>query len=416
MTKRILPFLLCIVSIACSQNEFPNDYKEKTFAHIEKLCSYGIRNGESDAGKKTIEYITKQFKNAALETSIDTFSYNSFTLDSSIVKIGETLIRDPKLLFFDPYKSEQISGNGILCNQTIFGNNTQIDEKSSILLVSENDNPFKYIFKYSNVKASIVINDSIFKELQNKEINVSIKAYGRVEQKESYNIVGVKKGNSLDEIIVSAHWDCIGGPGANDNASGIATVIELSKYFSENNASQTMRFIAFGAEEIGLVGSKAYVQTHYNKLQNCKFIFNIDAVGGEGDIRIETKDGVCGFALQKTDYEAIALMATTDDKMGWINFDSTLLASLNISNVPNWLEEHILEANKSLGYNLKPSRKMGSDHRMFYLAGIPGTNIATSGDYGGHTPADVVSKINKNSLEKVGRLTALSILNAINEK
>jgi len=416
MNKRILLLLLCIASIACSQNEFPNDYKEKTFEHIEKLSSYGIRNGESDAGKKTIKYITKHFESAGLETSIDTFTFKSFTLDSSIVKIGENLIRDPKRIFFDPYKNDQISGNGILCNQTIVSTNAQIDEKNSILLVSENDNPLRYVFQYSKVKATIVISDSIFKELQNKEINVSVKAYGRLEQKESYNIVGVKKGNSLDEIIVSAHWDCIGGPGANDNASGIASMIELSKYFSENNASQTMRFIAFGAEEIGLLGSKAYVKNHYNKLQNCKFIFNIDAVGGEDGIRIETRDGVRGITLQKTDFEEMMLEAGTDEKMEWINLDSTLLASLNVSNVPNWLEEHILEANKILGYNLKPSRKMGSDHRMFYLAGIPGTNIATSGDYGGHTPADVVSKINMNSLEKVGKLTALSIINVINEE
>lgn len=51
-------------------------------------------------------------------------------------------------------------------------------------------------------------------------------------------------------IIVGAHMDTIGGPGANDNASGVGVVLELARVFRSNQQAPNLRFVAFGAEEI----------------------------------------------------------------------------------------------------------------------------------------------------------------------
>jgi Zn-dependent M28 family amino/carboxypeptidase len=87
-----------------------------------------------------------------------------------------------------------------------------------------------------------------------------------------YNVIGIKKGlvRPQDYYLVGAHYDSISGspcqsaPGANDNASGMAGVMELARVFSQLNTEASLIFAAFGGEELGMLGSKKYVQTLVN--------------------------------------------------------------------------------------------------------------------------------------------------------
>jgi Iap family predicted aminopeptidase len=94
------------------------------------------------------------------------------------------------------------------------------------------------------------------------------------EELKLYNIIGFLEGNEKkDEIVViSAHYDHLGMKssgagdlifnGANDNATGVAAVLALAEYFkSKNNNSRSILFIAFTAEEMGLVGSNYFGKT-----------------------------------------------------------------------------------------------------------------------------------------------------------
>lgn len=84
------------------------------------------------------------------------------------------------------------------------------------------------------------------------------------------NIIGLLQGKSKKEeyVIISAHYDHLGVNGAsgdsifngaNDNASGVTGVLTLAKYFKEKNLNErTIIFVAFTAEEMGLVGSKYF--------------------------------------------------------------------------------------------------------------------------------------------------------------
>lgn len=86
----------------------------------------------------------------------------------------------------------------------------------------------------------------------------------------AYNVQGVLKGETEPDkiIIVSAHHDSQGAlgfpqpidsPGASDNASAVAAIIELARYFKQKKTSKTIYFISYCGEEWGLVGSKEYV-------------------------------------------------------------------------------------------------------------------------------------------------------------
>jgi len=93
----------------------------------------------------------------------------------------------------------------------------------------------------------------------------------------SHNVVATIEGTDLkDEIIAfSAHYDSVPySKGSWDNGTGSVTIMELMHYFNKHRPRRTMKFIWCGSEEIGLVGSRKYCETHKKELD--KYIFNIN--------------------------------------------------------------------------------------------------------------------------------------------
>ncbi len=106
------------------------------------------------------------------------------------------------------------------------------------------------------------------------------------------------EGESTDSLIVFiGHYDHLGAmgentyfPGANDNASGIAMMLNLAKYYSENKPEFNTAFIAFGAEEVGLLGSRHFTEHPLFELDKIKFLINFD-LAGTGDDGIQVVNG-----------------------------------------------------------------------------------------------------------------------------
>ncbi len=97
------------------------------------------------------------------------------------------------------------------------------------------------------------------------------------------NIILTKTGTRQPDVhlIIDGHYDTIVGPGVNDNGSGTAIILETARILADVNCNLTIRFINFSAEEVGLVGSQAYV-TDVAVAQNedILLVLNIDEVGG----------------------------------------------------------------------------------------------------------------------------------------
>jgi Zn-dependent M28 family amino/carboxypeptidase len=96
----------------------------------------------------------------------------------------------------------------------------------------------------------------------------------------SANVVAVKTGTSSQEIIVGAHYDSSdAGPGADDNASGVAVMLEVAKLVQNASTPYTIRFIAFGAAESGLSGSYAYLnQLSQDQIENIIAMVDLDSL------------------------------------------------------------------------------------------------------------------------------------------
>jgi aminopeptidase YwaD len=109
------------------------------------------------------------------------------------------------------------------------------------------------------------------------------------------NLVGVIRGNDpvlKDEfIVIGAHYDHLGYtlknggrlifPGADDNASGVASIIELAKYINDNKneLKRSVIIVAFDAEESGLYGADRFLKDSIVDPSQIRFMFSLDMVG-----------------------------------------------------------------------------------------------------------------------------------------
>ena len=117
------------------------------------------------------------------------------------------------------------------------------------------------------------------------------------------NVVGVKLGETYPEdvYLVGAHYDSVSNPGADDNASGVAGVMEIARVLSAHTFDCTLVFVAFDGEEQGLFGSFHYVEYHDSD-QN--FVPDTGTHDGEDNrfVLIDstaswTNDALIGFTL-----------------------------------------------------------------------------------------------------------------------
>jgi len=167
------------------------------------------------------------------------------------------------------------------------------------------------------------------------------------------NTIGYIEGSEYPDsfIVISAHYDHIGRmgqdayfPGANDNASGTAMLLNLARYYSksENKPKYSVVFMSFSGEEVGILGSLYYVKNPLFSLEKIKFLVNLDMVGtGSKGITV-----VNGSIFEKE----FARMQRDNDKHKY-------LARVKIR-----------------------GEACNSDHCPFYMSGVPSFFIYTFGD------------------------------------
>ncbi len=110
----------------------------------------------------------------------------------------------------------------------------------------------------------------------------------------SANVIAVKPGKSEQEIIVGAHYDSTyeAGRGADDNASAVGVMLEVTEAIARVETPYTIRFIAFGSEEIDLNGSYAYAgQMSRAEIDNTLAMINLDSLAAGDNTYLYSDEG-----------------------------------------------------------------------------------------------------------------------------
>ena len=137
----------------------------------------------------------------------------------------------------------------------------------------------------------------IFRELQSYSPRLQVR-FSRwpIDQRtglpvtELYNVIAVLPGKTLPEtrVVISAHYDSAAGldpeapaPGANDDGSGTAAVMELARVLSRFEFDKTLVFMAFAGEEQGLIGSAQEAATAKRESENIEAVLYNDIIGDD---------------------------------------------------------------------------------------------------------------------------------------
>jgi len=174
-------------------------------------------------------------------------------------------------------------------------------------------------------------------------------------------------------VVIGAHHDHLGGykgkgdtiyNGADDNASGVAAVLELAHYFSKNPPAVSLLFMTFSAEEQGLFGSRAVFEYNLLPEDPISLMINIDMIGRNPDQPV----------------------------------------TVTVNGVTEGLRSSIHEAAEKQGIDIRfrsPGRRYLSDHSPFQDQGIPVISFFTGlhDDY--HKPSDESDKLVYDRMEKI---------------
>ena len=208
---------------------------------------------------------------------------------------------------------------------------------------------------------------------------------------ESSNVIGTIKGKRDKTIIVSAHYDHLGKienkyfPGADDNASGTAALLELAEEFIDsNNLNYNITFIATSGEENGLLGSSYHVNSSNFKPSDILWNLNIDMISRTDDRHSKSNYIYCIGTAQSKQIENV--LKTADELYRECYFDY----SLNMTDFPTGLFSR-------------------SDNYNFYKKGIVSIQFFSGlhADY--HKQTDTFDKIDYKNLEKRIRLISTVI-------
>jgi len=150
---------------------------------------------------------------------------------------------------------------------------------------------------FQNVRPVIILNKEMdVSGIQSIDLAIDASILPNYETR---NVVGLIKGTSDSDstLVVLAHYDHLGKmgkdtyfPGANDNASGVALMLNLARHYAVNRPKYTMVFIALSGEELGILGAKAFTEDPLIDLSNIKFLVNFD-LAGTGDEGIKVVNG-----------------------------------------------------------------------------------------------------------------------------
>jgi len=133
----------------------------------------------------------------------------------------------------------------------------------------------------------------------------------------SENILGLLPGLSDEIIVVSAHYDHLGVienrlyPGANDNASGVAAIMELISAMQKEKPPYSVLFAFWGAEEMGLLGSGYFCDNPLIPLQKIKCVLNLDSIGN-----ILPDKKILGWKANKVEPDSPVI--ETISREGWV--------------------------------------------------------------------------------------------------
>jgi aminopeptidase YwaD len=397
--------------------------------HIQFLADDKLegRRAGSNGEKLAMDYIAEQFKAIGIEPKgtdgyFQAFDINegkqinpgtSFTINGDQLNAGSDFfpfpysaskkleakpaiaVQEPDMPWFYDLKDvldENKNNPHFDLNEYVYNNSKKVVARgaSAIIIYNTSATDDKLAFnpkdKMETLSVPVIyINKDVARKFfkdASESISLALAVNIGEKKRAGHNVVGYINNNAPTTVILGAHFDHLGygedgnsmvrtgekqiHNGADDNASGTAALIELSRLLKASEAkSNNYLFIAFSGEELGLFGSKYFVENPTIDLKKTSYMINMDMVGR-------------------------------------LNDSSRALTIGGIGTSPVWAE--VLPINQPAGaavrtafaFKYDSSGTGPSDHTSFYRKDIPVLFYFTGLHTDYHKPSDDFDKINYN--------------------
>ncbi|WP_156424039.1 M28 family peptidase [Aneurinibacillus sp. XH2] len=377
-----------------------------------QFLSQAPRVAGSPEELKAVRYIEQQFKSYGYHVEVQPFQFEGYTAPSEVTlkigtekKEGEAFTYSPnsdvtaELVYVGLGTTADVAGKDLNGKIALIqrGNISFADKvrnaakqgAKAVIIYNNTDGKLNGTLGGSDASfvAAVGITkqegDALAANLRaGEKITATVKVAGaEVKTLTSHNVIATKKPdankkNTNDIIIIGSHHDSVEkAPGANDDASGVAVTLELARVMSKLKTDTELRFITFGAEENGLIGSKKYAASlSEDEIKRTIGMFQLDMVGSKdaGDL----------------------IMYTIDGKKNRVT-DLGAAASSRLSGV------------------LPYGQEGRSDHESFHALGIPAALfIHAPVEPWYHTPNDTLDKISKEKLGNVADIVGSAVYQA----
>jgi len=234
---------------------------------------------------------------------------------------------------------------------------------------------------------AVVVTEEVAKELLAAPATIGITTE-TVWEKDctTYNVVATMKGELLASVVLGAHYDHLGAtadgkyfPGANDNASGVAGLLSIAETLAKSGVKpkRNIVFVAFGAEELGLYGSRYYAK-HNTSPSKTIAMLNMDMLGRGNPTELY----VMGV-LRNPELYNVVKQANAQSKL-------------------------------TLKDNIEFTFKFGSDYYSFYEEKIPSLNFTSSRFMEQHTINDTADKLDIEKIDNAINLISGTLLEITN--
>lgn len=237
-------------------------------------------------------------------------------------------------------------------------------------------------------------------------IDRSLQAAGYRTESQSYKVDGIAcrnieaairgTGRPQDVVIFGAHYDTVpGSPGADDNASGVATVLALARHFAGTDPARTLRFVGFANEEppyfwTGDMGSLVYARKCKQAGDHIVAMLSIESVGFYS-VQPASQHYPAGLGV---------FFPATGDFVAFVG--NTLSRPLLHTALRAFRNTAALPSAGAAVPNIVPGAGW-SDHRSFWQQGFPGIEITDTAPYRNphyHMPSDTPDRLDYDRMAR----------------
>jgi aminopeptidase YwaD len=371
---------------------------QEAYRHVIVLAQdIGSRPAGSDAEFAAADYIADQFTSYGYRAVVEPFELEYYVEQASRLEVHspETITLEPQALRLSASgeatgdlaaagigRPEDFPPEGMTSQIALVerGELTFSDKvanaatagAAAVIVYNNEEGPFRGDLEEESAIPAVGISQEdgqrLLGLLAQGPVSVDLSVEPGLRKVTSRNVV-VRPPDGRCERLVGAHYDSVeAGPGANDNASGVGVLLETARALALGGDREGVCLVAFGAEEVGLVGSHHFVaDLSPDERQALEGMINLDMVGVGDQWQLIGSEEL----VTEVDSEA---------------------ASLGLDPVPAEL----------------PSG-LGADQNSFIGAGIPAILIYRSEDPRYHSAEDQAQFVEPQALEEATELTLLAL-------